>query len=297
MLKVEDVQAITDYCRVQDQSGRAAARVFQRSRNTIAKVLKEGVEGFRRKKGRRREPRVLLERHQAYIDGVLQGTEGGLQIGKQKHNGITISNHLRAELDYEGSVSQVRRYIQRRSGELGQFKGAVTLDRVKEPNGISEADWTQVKIFLAGTLTTIWLFVLRFRFSGAHFVRGYRAIDAESLRDGLQRGFEWFGGVCPVVQLDNQKAAVVKILKGRTRKESRAAQGRRSLRKEMIRKAIGICGILTGIGVFLFGLAGAAVRWAVWNARDVLGRERQRSAPQTTSSGRASFLALWDLGL
>ena len=221
MLKVEDIQAVTDYCRVQGQSGRAAARVFQRSRNTVAKVLKEGVEGFRRKKGRRREPRVLLEEHQSYIDGVLLGTEGGLQIGKQKHNGITISNHLRAELDYEGSVSQVRRYIQRRRGELGLFKGAVTLDRVKEPNGICEADWTQVKIFLAGTLTTIWLFVMRFRFSGAHFVRGYRAIDAESLRDGLQRGFEWFGGVCPVVQLDNQKAAVIQILKGRARKETK----------------------------------------------------------------------------
>jgi hypothetical protein len=39
----------------------------------------------------------------------------------------------------------------------------------------------------------------------------------------------------------------------------------------MIRKAIGICGILVGIGVFLFGLGGAAVRWAVWNARGVPG--------------------------
>ena len=29
MLKVEDIQAVTDYCRVQGQSGRAAARVFR----------------------------------------------------------------------------------------------------------------------------------------------------------------------------------------------------------------------------------------------------------------------------
>lgn len=220
MLKVEDIQAVTDYCRVQGHSGRAAARVFQRSRNTISKVLKEGVEGFRRKKGRRRWPRILLGEHQSYIDGVLLGREGGVQIGKQKHNGITITNHLRAELGYEGSVSQVRRYMQRRRGELGLLPcGEVTLDRVKEPNGICEADWTQVKIFLAGALTTIWLFVLRFRFSGAHFVRGYRAIDAESLRDGLQKGFEWFGAVARMVQMDNQKAAVAQILKGRARKE------------------------------------------------------------------------------
>lgn len=223
MLKVEDIQAITDYCRVQEKSGRAAARVFQHARNTISKVLKEGVEGFRRKKGRRRRPRVLLEKHQSYIDGVLLGREGGLQIGKQKHNGITIGNHLRAKLGYKGSVSQVRRYIKRRRGELELLPaGEVTLDRVKEPNGVCEADWTQVKILLAGALTTIWLFVARFRFSGAHFVRGYRAMDTESLQDGLQKAFEWFGGVAPVVQLDNQKAAVIKLLKGRARKETPA---------------------------------------------------------------------------
>lgn len=39
----------------------------------------------------------------------------------------------------------------------------------------------------------------------------------------------------------------------------------------MIRKIAGICGVLAGTGMFLFGLGGAAVRWAVWNARNVPG--------------------------
>ena len=47
MLKVEDVRGITDYCRVLGHNARDAARMFQRSRNTVAKVLKDGVEGFR----------------------------------------------------------------------------------------------------------------------------------------------------------------------------------------------------------------------------------------------------------
>lgn len=220
MLKVEDVHGITDYCRALGHSAREAARVFQRSRNTIAKVLKEGVEGFRHTEVRRRSPRVLLEEHQRYIDDVLLGRAGGLQCGKQKHNALTIANHLRGQLDYGGSVSQVRRYIQRRRGELGVQVGAISLDRIKEPTGLCEADWTEVKIHLAGALTTIWLFVMRFRFSGALFVRGYRAMDTESLLDGLQRGFELFGGV-PSVQLDNQKAAVAKLLKGRARQETK----------------------------------------------------------------------------
>lgn len=221
MLKVEDVQGISDYCRVLGHSAREAARVFQRSRNTVAKVLREGVEGFRHGEGHRRRPRVLLARHRRYVDDVLTGREGGLQWGKQKHNAITITNHLRGQMDYVGSVSQVRRYIQRRRAELGVWCGDVALDRVKEPTGLCESDWTQVKVYLNSVLTSVWLFVMRFRFSGALYVRGYRAMDIESLLDGLQRGFESFGAVATTVQMDNQKAAVAKLLKGRARIETR----------------------------------------------------------------------------
>ena len=220
MLKVEDVQAITNYCRGLGKSARQAATVFRRSRNTIARVLKEGAERLLSGEVRRRKPQVLLDEHQRYVDDVLLGREGGPVWGKQKHNGISITNLLREHRDYTGSVSQVRRYIQRRRGELGLLpKGDVTLDRVKEANGLCEADWTEVKIYLGGVFTTIWLLVVRFRFSGAHFVRGYRATDTESLLDGLQRAFEWFGGAPPVLQMDNMTVAISKVLKGRSRQE------------------------------------------------------------------------------
>lgn len=220
MLKVENVQAITDYCRGLGNSARQAARVFQRSRNTIARVLREGAEGIRPGDARRRRPKVLLEEHQRYIDEVLLGREGGRVWGKQKHNGLSIANLLREHRGYAGSVSQVRRYIQRRRGDLGLLpRGDVTLDRVKEANALCEADWTEVKIFLGGVFTTVWLLVVRLRFSGAHFVRGYRATDTESLLDGLQRAFEWFQGVPPVLQMDNMTVSVSKVLKGRSRLE------------------------------------------------------------------------------
>lgn len=220
MLKVDDIQAITEYCRVAGHSARRAAGVFRRSRNTIAKVLKEGLEGFRHPEVRRREPRVLLPDHRRFVDEVLLGREGGLQWGKQKHNGLSITNLLREQHGYKGSVSQVRRYLQRRRGELGLLpRGDVTLDRVKEANGLCEADWTQVKIVLAGALTTVWLLVVRLRFSGAHFVRAYRATDTECLLDGLQRAFEWLGGVPTVLQLDNMTVAISKVMKGRSRQE------------------------------------------------------------------------------
>lgn len=220
MLKVDDIDAITNYCRVLGNSARKAAGVFQRSRNTIARVLNEGVEGLRPGDIRRRKPQVLLDEHQRYIDGVLLGREGGAVWGKQKHNGLSITNLLREHHGYSGSVSQVRRYIQRRRGELELLpRGEVTLDRVKEANGLCEADWTQVKVYLAGVFTTIWLLVVRFRFSGALYVRGYRATDTECLQDGLQRAFEWFGGVPVIVQMDNMTAAVSKVLKGRSRQE------------------------------------------------------------------------------
>ena len=70
------------------------------------------------------------------------------------------------------SGSQVRRYLQRRRGELGVFCGEVSPDRVKEPTGLCEVDWTEVKVYLGSVLTSLWLFVMRFQFSGALFVRG-----------------------------------------------------------------------------------------------------------------------------
>jgi transposase len=223
MLKVEDVQGIMDYCRRLGRSARAAARVFRRSRNTIARVLRDGAAGIGPGEVRRRRPKVLLAEHQRYVDDVLLGREGGLVWGKQRHNGISIANLLRTHKGYRGSVSQVRRYLQRRRGELGLLpRGEVTLDRLKEPSGLCEADWTEVQIILNGVLTKVWLLVVRLRFSGAHFVRAYRATDMACFMDGLQRAFEWFGGVPPVVQLDNMTVAVSKVLKGRFRQETRA---------------------------------------------------------------------------
>ena len=46
---------------------------------------------------RRRKPQVLLEEHQRCIDDVLLGREGGAVWGKQKHNGVSITNLLRVQ--------------------------------------------------------------------------------------------------------------------------------------------------------------------------------------------------------
>ncbi len=102
MLKMDDVQAVTDYCRALGHSARKAARVFQRSRNTIARVLKEGMEGIRPGEIRRRAPKVFLEKHRLYTDEVLLGREGGPVYGKQKHDGLSITNLLREHRGYTG---------------------------------------------------------------------------------------------------------------------------------------------------------------------------------------------------
>jgi transposase len=213
MLKVENVQAIMDYCRHLGKSAREAARVFRRSRNTVARVLRDGAAGIGPGDVRRRRPQVLLEEHQRYVDDVLLGREGGLVWGKQRHNGISITNLLRTHKGYSGSVSQVRRYIQRRRGELGLLpRGEVTLDRVKMASGLCEADWTEVRIILNGVFTKVWLLAVRLRFSGAHFVRAYRVTDITCLLDGLQRAFEWFGGVPPVVQMDYVPRNIIVVM-------------------------------------------------------------------------------------
>jgi hypothetical protein len=83
----------------------------------------------------------------------------------------------------------------RRRGELGVLRGEVALDRVKEPTGLFEADWTEVKIYLGSVLTSVWLFVMRLRFSGALYVRGY-PLPSRYPDQNLKRGFDPVNRFC-----------------------------------------------------------------------------------------------------
>jgi len=64
-------------------------------------------------------------------------------------------------------------------------------------------------------------FCMRSKYSGKHFFRCYPCERQQAFFDAHILGFEFFGGVFPVLIYDNLKTAVLKVLKGRGRTEQK----------------------------------------------------------------------------
>jgi transposase len=74
---------------------------------------------------------------------------------------------------------------------------------------------------VAGVKTKVFLFTLRLSYSGKAIHRAYATASQEAFLDGHRYAFEQLGGIPTVhIRYDNLKAAVSRVLVGRTRVES-----------------------------------------------------------------------------
>ena len=95
------------------------------------------------------------------------------------------------------------------------------MPQTHEPGAEAEVDFADLWIDLAGVRTKVFLFTMRLSFSGKAVHRAYATQGQEAFLEGHQAAFEVFGGT-PMfhIRYDNLKAAVSRVLFGRTRTES-----------------------------------------------------------------------------
>ena len=86
---------------------------------------------------------------------------------------------------------------------------------------MGQVDWGTAKALISGGETTVHLFVLRLRHSGVAFARAYRHEQMECFLGVHREAFEWLGGIPRTLLYDNLKSAVVRILTGPDREESK----------------------------------------------------------------------------
>jgi transposase len=139
---------------------------------------------------------------------------------KQRHTARRVWQRLAEEHGVVVGESTVRRYVagvrRRQTVPLGEV-----MVPQRHPLGEeSEVDFGSIHVYLAGVLTELPLFLMRSSASGRGFVRAYLNECQAVFLDGHVRGFEHFGGVPGRIRYDNLKAAVTKVLKGRTRIEA-----------------------------------------------------------------------------
>src|SRR6266540_3808708 len=213
--KVELYERIRKVHEREQLSIRALADRFGVHRRDVRAALSSAVPPPRKPVVR---PAPVLDPWKATIDGWLEADKTAPR--KQRHTARRVWQRLADEHGVEAGESTVRRYV----AEVRRRQSVPLIEVMipqQHPLGAeAEVDFGSIHVVLAGVLTELPLFLIRLSASGRGFVRAYLNECQAVFLDGHVRGFEHFGGVPDRIRYDNLKAAVTKVLKGRTRVEA-----------------------------------------------------------------------------
>lgn len=191
------------------------ARATGHSRNTVKKAIRGEPWGY---KERERQLFPALGSYLSIIEGWLKKDKE--QPKKQRHTARRIYHRLKAEHDYQGSESNVRRYVRMARLDLGlDLSSQVFIPCEPEAGQEAEVDWGSAAAILAGEAVRLKFFCMRSKYSGKHFVRFYPCERQQAFFDAHIKAFEFFGGIFPVLIYDNLTTAVRKVLQGKKRLE------------------------------------------------------------------------------
>jgi transposase len=184
------------------------------ARQTIRKALSGEVCSY---STRQYQPYPALGPYLQTIDEWLEADKE--QPKKQRHTGRRVYNRLKDEEGYARSETAVRHYVRKAKLRLGLNKSKVFIPCDPECGKEAEIDWGGAAVYIGEVKVPIRLFCMRSRYSGKHFVRAYPCERQQAFFDGHMQGFNFFGGIYPVLVYDNLKSAVKQIVKGKSRIE------------------------------------------------------------------------------
>jgi transposase len=199
-----------------DVSVRELARRFRVHRRDVRAALISAVPPPRKAGPPRPAPK--LDPLKPIIEAWLEADKDAPR--KQRHTARRIWERLVDEHGAEIAEPTVRRYVAEVKARTARPLVEVAVPQ-HHPLGVdAEVDFGDIAVYLAGVLTTVHLFVMRLSASGQALRYAYLNQAQEVFLDGHVRAFEFFGGVPAVIRYDNLKAAVARVMRGRTREES-----------------------------------------------------------------------------
>lgn len=211
---MEQYELVRTGYRVYGKTISEPARLTGHSRNTIKKAIRGEPWGY---KERAHQPFPVLVDHVETIDRWLESDKDN--PAKQRHTARRIYHRLVEEHGFEGSESNVRRYVRLAKMRLGIARSGAFIPCDPEAGNEAEVDWGTAVAILSGEEVRLKFFCMRSKYSGKHFVRFYPCERQQGFFDGHARAFSFFGGVFPVLIYDNLTSAVQKVLRGRDRVE------------------------------------------------------------------------------
>ena len=106
MLKVDQYEYIRTANRVYGKKIKQIARETGHSKNTVKKVLRDEYTGY---KPRAYQPYPVLGPYLPIIDKWLEDDKKSPK--KQRHTAVRVYHRLKAEHDFQGAETTVRRYV------------------------------------------------------------------------------------------------------------------------------------------------------------------------------------------
>ena len=192
-------------------SQREAARHFNISRDSVAKMLAFSVPPGYRRTAPVKRPK--LDGFTEIIDAWLDGDRETHR--KQRHTAKRVYDRLREEHGFTGGYTIIKDYIRER-----ERRGREVFVPLAHPPGDAQADFGEATMIIDGVEQKAHFFVLDLPHSDACLKRAYPAATAEAWMDGHVHAFAFFGGVPQSVLYDNDRCLVSKILGDGTRKRA-----------------------------------------------------------------------------
>lgn len=153
-----------------------------------------------------------------FIPLINEWLEGDTKVPrKQRHTAKRIYNRLREEAGYTGSYSSVKRYVRKKRFALRQgIAGCLPL---AHPMAFAQVDFGEFQCYDAeGTEHKAYELVMSFPHSDKAYAQVFPSQNQECLLTGMQRIFEYIGGVPIRIRFDNMSTAVAQVLEGTERK-------------------------------------------------------------------------------
>ena len=188
------------------------------SKKEIARRLQLDVKTVRRAVERSTPPVRMSRRRASSLDPWREQIKQWLREDRR----LTAKRVRRLLLPLAGPVSPrtVRRYVAALRRAVAPKEAFV--HRSVLPGTTMEVDFGESWVDMAGAPCKVKYVVATLPYSNAYFAKAYPVERLESLLDGIESAFRYFGGVVERVVLDNTSLAVKEVLAGRDRVQTEA---------------------------------------------------------------------------
>jgi len=121
------------------------------------------------------------------------------------------------EHQFSGSYRRVLEVV----AKFRQKPKEVFLPLAFQPGEMAQADWVEdLRVVIGGQLRLVQVLLLVMNYSGSFYCEAFENMKQEAFFQGHRHAFEFWDGVPGTVTYDNLKAAVKKMLEGKSREEN-----------------------------------------------------------------------------